>query len=516
MNKTVLGVTRLAYKFFIGLGSVIVIWMIGGLLNQRQAYGYIGYWFVFIIFPLTVLTLRGIHLTILKRKMMLRGDSHARNIFADLLPWFVWAAVGLATWGVNEWFNSRPLSMTSPWDWMSSLVVVVCYGWIGLAQVCIFLFLVLYKFLNWLRTRQPPYLALISVGIATGLVCGFIGGVVGTAYMLFWRFPQDSTGYFMGPLGVLLLGGVLLRFSFSEASAFRKLFVRNIWFVYSLWVVMLSSVFLFVLPLLFPFYSGGWDTTWIWSAPITGASLGFLGVLIIFWEQSVGDIGLKNQDNARWISRHLWWYRRRLTEWNPFWFTALVVIPLLSIFLMSVPAVKDLQMIQQVFAEEGSKEYRSRIELLDPACMALKQFELEKEQSPDWKKMTELEAKERILWIPFTPMTESQLRLYEALHKEIIEILSKNRGVWYGKQWDLLQERVNSSWEDGSLFKQMEQKKSDHQAAKDAAFSKLMAYIWNQCSLGLGVGLVVDVMLLVGVAAWLNIRRSSKFPSSTQ
>ena len=434
------------------------------------------------------------------------------NSVAGCFPLFGWAAVGLAAWGGNEWFISRTLFMTSPGDLMSALVVV---GWLGWG--CIYLFLVLYVFLNWLRTRQPPYLALISVGIATGLVCGFIGGVVGTAYMLFCRIPQDSIGYFIGPFGVLLLGGMFWRGFISESSASRKLFVRNIWIVYSLWVVMLSSVFLFVLPLLFPFYSWGWSTTWIWSAPITGASLGFLGVLIFFWEQSVGDIGLKNQDNARWISRHLWWYRRRLTEWNPFWFTALVVIPLLSIFLMSVPAVKDLQMIQQVFAEEGSKEYRSRIELLDPACMALKQFELEREQSPEWKKQEELYAKWKIIdsgLIP--PQTEGQQLLCQALQKEIDEIYSKNRGVWYGKQWDLLQERVNSSWEDGSLFKQMEQKKSDHQAATDAAFSKLMAYIWNQCSLGLGVGLVVDVMLLVGVAAWLNIMRSSKFPSSTQ
>ena len=111
-------------------------------------------------------------------------------------------------------------------------------------------------------------------------------------------------------------------------------------------------------------------------------------------------------------------------------------------------------------------------------------------------------------------MTESQLRLYEALHKEIIEILSKNTELWFSKEWRQLGQENANSWKDGPLSKQFEQKKSDHQAAKDAAFSKLMAYIWNQCSLGLGVGLVVDVMLLVGVAAWLNIRRSSKFPSS--
>ena len=144
MKKTILGVWRLVYKFFIGLGSVIWFWLSGALLNQRQAYGYIGYWFVFIIFPLTVLILFGIHRTILKRKMMLMGDSRARNIFADLLPWFVWAAVGLATWGVNEWFNSRPLSMTSPWDWMSSLVVVC---WVG--PCCIFLFLVLFSTISF-------------------------------------------------------------------------------------------------------------------------------------------------------------------------------------------------------------------------------------------------------------------------------------------------------------------------------------------------------------------------------
>jgi hypothetical protein len=510
---------KLTAKIFIGLGIVIVLWGVidSWLLNQRHPGIELGNrnTILFILGPLTALTLFGIHWLILKTKIMLREDSHTSDIFADLLPWFVWVAVGLATWGVNEWFFSRPLSMTSPWDWMSSLVVVGCYGWLG--WVCINLFSAsysaLYVFLNWLRTSQPPYLALISVGIATGLVCGFIGGVVGTVYMLSVSLPRNSMLLDIGPpFGIM--GAFFLRCFISESSALRKLFVRNIWIVYSLWVVMLSSVFLGLLPILSPFYFGGWDTTWIWSAPITGASLGLLGVLIFFLEQSVGDIGLKNQDNARWLSRQSWWYRRRLTEWNPFWFTALVVIPLLSIFLMSVPAVKDLQMIQQVFAEEGSEEYMSRMKLLDPACMALKQFELEIEQSPDWKKMNELEAKANILFNHVTPMTEGQLLLYEALQKEIFEIMSKNSELWSGKRRQLMQ--LFPPYEDGPLFKQMEQKKSDHQAATDAAFSKLMAYIWNQCSLGLGVGLVVDVMLLVGVAAWLNIRRSSKFPSSTQ
>ena len=537
MNKTVLGVTRLkltANKFFIGLGIVIVLWGVidSWLINQQQQLnGDRGYLAAFIFGPLTALILFGIHRLILKTKMMLSGDSHQWNIFADLLPWFVWVAVGLATWSVNEWYHPRPLSMTSPWDWMASLVVVGLVGWLG--WVCINLFSAsysaLYVFLNWLRTSQPPYLALISVGITIGLVCGFIGGVVGTALILSKISSIDRSissvvflGSFLGMLSIF----VLLSRDFKDI---------RYWVRYSLWGVWLTSVFLMRLvwsdiPFNEQFW---WQTTWFWSVPITGASVGLLGVLIffnarsielktaskdefMFFEQNPGDIRLKNQDNARCISLHLWWYRRRLTEWNPFWFTALVGIPLLSLFLISVPAVKELQMIQQVFAEEGSSEYRSRIELLDPAGMARKQFELEREQSPDWKKKEELYAKWNILEPGVTPQTEGQQLLCQALNKEIDEIYSKNRGVWYGKQWDLLQERVTSSWEDGPLSKQFEQKKSDRQAAIDAAFSKLMAYIWNQCSLGLGVGLVVDVMLLVGVAAWLNIRRSSKFPSSTQ
>ena len=673
MNKTVLGVTWLkltANKFFIGLGIVIVLWGVidSWLINQQQQLnGNPGFIFAFIFGPLTALILFGIHTwiqtLILKTKMMLRGDSHQWNIFADLLPWFVWVAVGLATWSVNEWYHPRPLSMTSPWDWMASLLCVFVLGAITLQLLSSIQTLILKKtmfelpwfvwgvvvvglaitwgvsqwshprplsmtspwwmasliwvfvggvitlwllsliqtltlktkmmfgsswfvcaavglaitwgvsqwfgalnpppkhlvalfseylidlylaccclwFLNlvlgWWRTHQPPFLALASVGIATGLGCGFIGGVFGTAYILSNRIPMDG---FLG-LKISSFNEVMLIGSFLGMLSIFVLLIPDFkdiryWVRYSLWGVWLTSVFLMLLA-----WSGGrfnmqswWETPWFWSVPITGASVGLLGVLIfinarsielktaskdefMFFEQNPGDIRLKNQDNARCISLHLWWYRRRLTEWNPFWFTALVGIPLLSLFLISVPAVKDLQTIQQVFAEDGSFEYRSRIELLDPACMALKQFELEREQSPDWKKMKELDAKERILEPSFIPpQTEGQMLLCQALRKEIDEIISKNRGVWYGKQRDLLEERVNSSWEDGPLSKQFEQKKSDLQAAKDAAFSKLMAYIWNQCFLALGVGLVVDVMLLVGVAAWLNIRRSSKFPSSTQ
>ena len=587
MNKTVLGVTWLkltANKFFIGLGIVIVLWGVidSWLLNQRHPGIVLGNQngngnSIFILGPLTALTLFGIHRLILKTKMMLRGDSHQWNIFADLLPWFVWVAVGLATWGVNEWYHPRPLSMTSPWDWMASLLCVFVLGvltlcllseiqklilkrkmmfelpwfvWVVVALVGYIWLIVNQKsdepirlvilffslsllgicfvkgVLGWWRTHQPPFLALASVGIATGLGCGFIGGVFGTAFILSeWDY---------GPFEYLFIGFLVSSVGLLVPCLESKFYVRNyIWIRYSFWAVMLSSVFLFVL--MAPVYhfriDSYWQTPpWFWSVPITGASVGLLGVLIffnarsinlktaskdefMFFEQNPCHIRLKNQDNARCISLHLWWYRRRLTEWNPFWFTALVGIPLLSLFLISVPAVKDLQMIQQVFAEEGRLDYMSRIDSLDPAGMALKQCLLEREQSPDWKKREELFAFKKIVGHSFTPQTEGQLLLCQALNKEMDEISSKNSDLWScEQQWDLLR----SSIKDGPLSKQYEQKTSDLQAAKDAAFSKLMAYIWNQCSLGLGVGLVVDVMLLVGVAAWLNIMRSSKFPSSTQ
>ena len=546
------------------LWGVIDSWLIN---QQQQLNGDRGYLAAFIFGPLTALILFGIHRLILKTRMMLRGDSHQWNIFADLLPWFVWVAVGLATWSVNEWYHPRPLSMTSPWDWMASLLCVFVLGAITLHLLSSIQTLILKKtmfelpsfvwgvvvvgvfawfcnqrlmpspwedalfsslcgavfyggcfFYLW-RERQSPYLAVISVGITTGLVCGFIGGVVGTALILSDTYSPDNMGLFR--LELYGIGGIGLALCFGYLSVTEfSFYVRNyIWINYIFWIVILSSVCLIALgSSAIPVKpNNSWSTTWFWSVPITGASVGFCGVLIFFAQNAY--IRLKNQDNARWISLDLWWYRRRLTEWNPFWFTALVGIPLLSIFLMSVPAVKDLQMIQQVFAEEGSKEFRSRIELLDPACMALKQFDLEAEQSPYWKKSDELFAKWKILDDRITPQTEGQQVLSKAIQIEIEEnkkgLLSfLERHLLSFKERQLLQERVNSSWKDGPLFKQMEQKISDLQAARDAAFSKLMAYIWNQCSLGLGVGLVVDVMLLVGVAAWLNIRRSSKFPSS--